>query len=65
MPENKRLDALSKNGVATEIERGGTSISIEKAIKRLKDSKAPIKKLKVPHKDVPLAVDIAEKKEHK
>ena len=61
LPDGKRLDALSPNGVPTEIERGGTTRSIGKAIKRLMQVRSP-GVLKVPQKDMNMAAEVARKK---
>jgi hypothetical protein len=56
----RRVDAMSKRK-ATEIERGGTTSSLEKAAQRLKDSRKPQKVLKVPQKDMQKAADAMRK----
>ncbi len=61
LPRGKRLDALSKRNVATEIERGGTTKAINKAIDRLEEHNGP-KVLKVPQTDIPLAEKVAKEK---
>ena len=53
LPGNRRLDAKSAGGKkATEIERTGSQVALEKAARRLKASRAPQKVLQVPNKDM-------------
>lgn len=53
----KRLDALSAGGSrATEVERGGTKSSLEKAAARLKARRSSQKVLQVPQPDMSKAV---------
>ncbi len=55
LPGGGRLDAATKNK-ATEIERSGSSTNLEKAAKRLQDSKKSQKVLQVPQKDMDKAI---------
>ena len=57
----RRLDALRGNS-AIEVERGGTSTSINKALSRLATQKNKGKILRVPQKDMDTAVELAKKK---
>ena len=57
---NRRLDAATKK-TATEIERSGSASGLEKAAKRLKDSRKSRKVLQVPQKDMSKAVDAMKK----
>jgi len=61
LPGGKKLDALSKRNIATEVERGGTTGAIRKAIDRLEAHNGP-KVLKVPQTDMPLAEKVAKEK---
>lgn len=56
----RRIDAVTKER-ATEIERTGTSEALEKAAKRLKDSRKAQKVLQVPEKDMAKAVQAMRK----
>jgi len=56
----KRLDAETKKR-ATEVERSGNSANLEKAAKRLKDSRKKQKVLQVPEKDMKKAVEAMKK----
>ena len=56
----RRLDAATKNK-ATEVERSGSSSNLEKAAKRLRDSKKSQKVLQVPQKDMDKAVNAMKK----
>ena len=53
---NRRLDARTKIK-ATEIERSGSKVRLEKAAQRLRDSGKRQKVLQVPQKDMPKAVE--------
>ena len=59
LPSGRRLDALNRNGVATEVERQGIS-GIRKAVSRLKEAKktrvASGAKLAVPQRDIGRAI---------
>jgi hypothetical protein len=56
LPRGRRLDALTGDGKkATEIERNPDPAKLEKAARRLKASKAPIKVLKVPQPNMDAA----------
>jgi len=57
----RRLDALRGNN-AIEVERGGTSASINKALSRLATQRNKNKILRVPQKDLGTAADLAKKK---
>lgn len=57
----RRLDALRGNS-AIEVERGGTSTSINKALSRLATQKNKGKILRVPQKDMDTAVELAKKR---
>jgi hypothetical protein len=60
---NKRLDAITKSGkTATEVERSGSTIGLEKAVQRLKSKRSKQKVLQVPQKDIPKAVLAMKKK---
>ena len=52
LPRGRRLDALSKGGRATEVERSGNPGLLVKAAARLKVSGAPQRVLQVPQKDM-------------
>lgn len=53
LPCGGRLDALSRNGVwGTEVELSGDFVRLMRAAKRLAESKAPQKVLKIPHRDM-------------
>ena len=52
LPGGGRLDALTSNGRATEVERSGDPTLLEKAAMRLKRSGARQHVLQVPHKDM-------------
>lgn len=66
LTHGRRLDALTRDGKkATEVERSGISKGIKKAIKRLDDSGAPNKELRVPSKDIPKAKSITAKESPK
>lgn len=56
LPGGRRLDALSADGRATEVERGGTPQALEAAARRLRDAPARQHVLQVPQKDMPAAV---------
>ncbi|MBF0379837.1 MAG: hypothetical protein HQL69_02400 [Magnetococcales bacterium] len=56
----RRLDAATKRR-ATEVERSGSSDGLEKAAKRLKDSKKPQKILQVPQNDMKKAAQAMRK----
>lgn len=56
LPGGKFLDAANKD-TASEIERSGTKIGLDKAVQRLKLSKKPKKVLQVPQKDLNKAAD--------
>jgi len=56
LSRNRRLDALSSGGRATEVERSGNLDNLSKAALRLKASGAPRKILQVPEKDMKTAV---------
>ena len=51
---NRRLDAR-RGGTATEVERSGSPLLLQKAARRLKDSGAPKRVLQVPQEDMPKA----------
>ena len=53
---NRKLDALSKSGRATEVETSGSSAGLSKAAGRLKASGAKQRVLQVPQKDMQSAV---------
>lgn len=55
LSRNRRLDALSASGRATEIERSGTSTGLEAAAKRLRDAPAKQRVLQVPQRDMGVA----------
>ncbi len=57
---NRRLDATTIKR-ATEVERSGTAQGLNKAAKRLRDSKKPQKVLQVPQKDMDLATNAMRK----
>ncbi len=61
LPGGRQLDALSKAGSATEVERSGNPTQLSKAAKRLKASKAKQKVLKVPPKDMSKAAEAMRK----
>ena len=56
----RRLDANSGKR-ATKVERSGNSTSLEKAARRLKDSRAPQKVLQVPQADMKKAAKAMKK----
>ena len=57
LPGGRRLDAITKGGgLATEVERSGTTQGLNKAAQRLKSSGAKQKVLQVPQKDMDNAV---------
>jgi len=56
----KRVDAMTKKR-ATEVERSGSSASLDKAAGRLKSSGKPQKILQVPQKDMSKAVKAMKK----
>jgi hypothetical protein len=55
LPRNRRLDALSPSGRATEIERSGSKSGLQAAARRLRDAAASQRVLQVPQKDMPAA----------
>ena len=57
---NRRVDAMTPRR-ATEIERSGSTSGLQKAAKRLKDSKKPQKVLQVPQKDMGKAAEAMKK----
>ncbi|MDI6775896.1 MAG: hypothetical protein QMD03_01415 [Syntrophales bacterium] len=57
----KRLDA-KRGHYAIEVERGGTSLAINKALDRLKTQKSSSKILRVPQNDIDKAVGLAKEK---
>ena len=59
LPNGRVLDSASPKR-ATEVERSGTKKGLEKAAKRLKDSRKSQKVLQVPQKDMPKAVKAME-----
>lgn len=62
LSRGRKLDALSKTGRATEVERSGTANGLNKAAQRLKDSKATRKVLQVPQHHMPKAVEAMKNK---
>lgn len=56
LSRGRRLDARTSTR-ATEVERSGNAKQLEKAAKRLKDSRASRKVLQVPQKDMTKAAD--------
>lgn len=62
LSKGRRLDALSAGGGrATEVERSGTTTGLQKAAKRLQESKAKQKVLQVPQKDMDAAAKAMKK----
>ncbi len=58
LPKKRRLDALTAGGGrATEIELSGNIDKLKEAARRLRDSGAPQRVLKVPQKDMDAAAD--------
>lgn len=58
----RRLDAVTKSGKrATEIERNGSRVSLEKAARKLKYRKSSQKVLQVPQKNMKKAVKAMKK----
>jgi len=56
LSRNRRLDALTAGGnKATEVERGSAPAQLEKAARRLRDSEATKKVLKVPQPNMDAA----------
>ena len=56
LSRGRRLDALSASGHrATEVERSGNDVLLQKAARRLQASGAPQKVLQVPQKDMSAA----------
>jgi hypothetical protein len=53
---NRRLDALTRSGRATEVERSGATGGLEAAAKRLRDANAKQRVLQVPQNHIPAAV---------
>ena len=54
----RRLDAATPK-TATEIKRSGAPKRLKEAVRRLRDSKKPRKRLKVPQNDMSKAIEIA------
>jgi len=54
---NRRLDALSTSGRATEVERSGSTSGLEAAAKRLRDAPAKQRVLQVPQQDMTAATE--------
>ena len=61
IPGRRRLDAISGNH-AIEVERGGTTGRIDKALSRLRTQRNRNKILRVPQSDMPLAIERAKVK---
>ena len=57
LPRGKRLDALSANGTATEVERNESPKALDKAVRRLAAAPAKRHVLQVPQPNMPAAVD--------
>ena len=56
LPRKRRLDAITAgDNKATEVERGAAPAQLEKAARRLRDSEAPKKVLKVPQPNMDAA----------
>jgi len=64
IPGRRRIDAI-RGHFAIEVERGGTTNSINKALLKLKTQKNKKKILRVPHKDINKALELARKKKLK
>ena len=60
----RRLDAIRGNS-AIEVERGGTTQAINKALSRLKTQTNKSKILRVPQDDMDMATELARKKNMK
>ena len=61
LPGNRRLDALSASGRATEIERSGTTEGLTAAARRLRDAPASQHVLQVPQGDMNAAAEAMRK----
>lgn len=61
LSRNRRLDALSPAGRATEVERSGTEKGLLDAARRLRDANAAQHTLQVPEKDMPAAAKAMQK----
>ena len=61
LPGNRRLDALTPSGRATEVERTGTAQGLEAAARRLRDAEARQHVLQVPQKDMDAAAEAMRK----
>lgn len=62
LSRNRRLDAITESGKrATEIERSGNPVLLEKAVRRLNASGAPQRVLQVPQNDMSEAADAMRK----
>lgn len=55
LPRNRRLDAMTPGGRATEIERSGTEEGLVAAARRLRDARARQHVLQVPQSDMDAA----------
>jgi len=61
IPGNRRLDAI-RGRHAIEVERSGTTHGIDQALSRLRTQRSKNKILRVPQKDMDVAVDRARQK---
>lgn len=61
IPGGRRLDAI-RGSAAIEVERGGTPQKIDQALSRLRTQATKSKILRVPQRDIGLAVERARKK---
>ena len=52
LPGGRRLDARTPTGRAIEIERGGTTVGLQAAARRLRDADASQRVLQVPQQDM-------------
>jgi len=60
-PGGRRLDAI-RGSAAVEVERGGTPKKIDQALSRLRTQRSKSKILRVPQRDMGLAVDRARRR---
>jgi len=61
LPHGRRLDAMTSNGRATEVERSGTAQGLEAAAQRLRAANANQHVLQVPQKDMDAAASAMRK----